>query len=62
MNTSERKVAKEQISKKGIGSSSVSNAGLAPRSKTPMRKIVIKDEMRSAGGWAAGGTNGRTDP
>jgi len=62
MNESERKVAKEQISKKGAGSSSGSNAGLPSRSKTPMRKIVIKDEMRSAGGGTAGGTNGRTDP
>lgn len=59
MNESERKAAKEQISKKGAGSASGSNLGLPSRAKTPMRKIVIKDEMRSAGREAAGGGNGR---
>jgi len=51
MGESDRKAAKERAQRKGAGSSS--------RAKTPMRKIVIKDEMRSAGGGTAGGTSGR---
>ena len=61
MDESDRKAAKEraQRNRTVVGSSSGSKAGLSSRAKTPMRKIVIKDEMRSAGGGTAGGTSGR---
>jgi len=54
MNAIERMAAKEKISKKGPGSSS----SVHSRTRTPMRKIVIKDEMRSTGAGTAMSTNG----
>ena len=50
MNDTDKQASKERIQRKGQNTKISGSTGTAQRSRTPMRKIVIKDEMRVTSG------------